>query len=113
MANDTTQGDESGDSREQGVEFGSLAEDLENEEYPISQGELLDRYGDRELDLQRGTTTVGEVLASENEREYEDAEGVRQAIFNMVGDEAVGREGYSDRGGNAPETNDSDSGDSI
>jgi len=31
--------------------------------------------------------------------EYESAEDVRQSITNMVGAEAVGRKGYSDRGG--------------
>jgi len=44
------------------------------------------------------------VLQSGQETEYEDADSVRQAIFNMVGDQAIGREGYSDRGAEA--TND-------
>ncbi|AEN05728.1 hypothetical protein [Halolamina sp.] len=87
------------ESREQGIEFGALAEDLEEETYPISHAELLGRYGDRQLELASGTTMLREVLQPENESEYEDAESVRQAIFMMVGDGAVGREGYSDRGG--------------
>ena len=41
-------------SREQGVEFGSFAEELENEEYPIDKSELLETYGDREIKLQDG-----------------------------------------------------------
>lgn len=87
------------DSREQGIEFGALAEELEEETYPVSHAELLERYGDRELELASGRTAVEEVLRPEQETDYEDAESVRQAIFNMVGDQAVGREGYSDRGG--------------
>lgn len=86
------------ESREQGIEFGALAEDLEEESYPISHAEVLERYGDRELELANGVTEVREVLQPENEAEYEDADSVRQAIFNMVGDDAVGRKGYSDRG---------------
>lgn len=89
-----------GDSREQGIEFGPLAEELEDETYPLSHDDLLDRYGDRELEFSGGRTTVDEILESENETEYEDAESVRQAIFTMVGDGAIGREGYSDRGRN-------------
>jgi hypothetical protein len=92
------------ESREQGIEFGALAEELTEETYPISHAEVLERYGDRELVLSSGETTVREVLQSEHETEYEDADSVRQAIFNMVGDQAVGREGYSDRGAEA--TND-------
>lgn len=91
------------DSREQGIEFGALAEDLENETYPLSHEQLLAEYGDRELELTDGETTVSEVLQAENETEYEDAESVRQAIFTMVGDDAIGREGYSDRGGDSSE----------
>jgi len=91
------------DSREQGIEFGPLAEDLEDESYPMSMAEVLEKYGDSELDLESGSTTVDEILSEEREREFEDAEAVRQAIFNMVGSAAVGREGYSDRGGETPE----------
>lgn len=90
----------SDDSREQGIEFGPLAEDLENEEYPLSQEELLDRYGDREIVLVDGSATLSEILDPENEREYEDEESVRSAVFSMVGDDAIGRDDYSDRGGN-------------
>ncbi|NHN42731.1 hypothetical protein G9C85_13980 [Halorubellus sp. JP-L1] len=90
------------DNREQGIEFGSLTDDLEDESYPMTHDEVLDRFGDRELELENGTTTVGEVLSEEMEREYEDAEGVRQTIFNMVGSAAVGRQRYSDRGGETP-----------
>jgi hypothetical protein len=102
-----------GDSREQGIEFGSLAEDLEDESYPISHDDLLDRYGDRELELPDGRTTVSEILQPENEAEYDDAEGVRQAIFAMVGDGAIGREDYTDRGGNASRVDPSEETDSA
>lgn len=100
--------DDSTESQEQGIEFGSLAEELENESYPLSQEELLSRYGDHELEFMDGSTTLREALSPENEREYNDAEGVRQAVFSMVGDEAIAREGYSDRGGNTPQATDSD-----
>ncbi len=95
MAND------SDDTREQGIEFGELIEDLEDESYPLSHETLLTRYGDHELGLFDDQVPLREVLSAEQEQEYEDVESVRQAVFNMVGDEAVGREGYSDRGGNA------------
>lgn len=90
--------DQSEDSREQGVEFGSLAEELESEEYPISKEELLDTYGDEELVLEDDTQTLREVLEPLGEDEFESADDVRQSVMTMVGDEAVGRKNYSDRG---------------
>lgn len=39
-------------------------------------------------------------MAEEQEHiEYESADEVHQAVLNMVGDRAVGRHDYSDRGG--------------
>lgn len=91
--------DDSSDTRDLGVEFGDLAGDLEDADYPLSQAELLDEYGDREVDLEEGTKTLDEVLRGENEREYEDAQSVEQAVLDMVGEDAVGKEGQSGRGG--------------
>lgn len=102
-----------GESREQGIEFGPFAEALEGETYPLSHDDLLDRYGDRELGLSDGRTTVDEVLEPENETEYEDAESVRQAVFTMVGDRAIGRAGYSDRGRDPQDETPSDGMDSV
>lgn len=94
--------DTDSDSREQGVEFGPLADALQDADYPLSQEALLDEYGDRDLDLEDGETTLGEVLDPEHEREYEDTQDVQQAVLDMVGEDAVGREGQSGRGGNSP-----------
>ena len=91
------------ESREQGVEFGSLADELESEEYPIDKSELLETYGDRELELQNGGQTLHEVLDPLSEPTFESAEDVIQSVIGMVGDEAIGRKNYSDRGGQAPE----------
>lgn len=94
-------------SREQGIEFGELLDDLDDESYPLSHETVLERYGDCELGLPGKEVTLREVLAPEDDEQYEDADSVRQAVFNMVGGEAVGREEYSDRGGNTQEVNDS------
>ncbi len=104
---------ESENTREHGIDFGELAVDLDDESYPLSHETLLSRYGDRELDLIDDRVTVSEVLASDTEQEYEDAEGVQQAILNMVGSEAVGRENQTDRGGTADDAEGSDEMDSF
>jgi hypothetical protein len=95
----------SDDSREQGVEFGQLAEDLERAEYPMTKAELLDAYGDRELDVQDGSKTLQEVLGPIGETTYDDAEAVMQGVIGMVSDQAIGRKNYTDRGGVPSEDN--------
>ncbi|SFC64376.1 hypothetical protein SAMN05444422_1135 [Halobiforma haloterrestris] len=85
------------DSRELGVELGDLRDDLEAVEYPISQDDLLDEHGDREVDFGEETMTLEELIGPMNEDEYRDYGSVEQAIMNMVGDEAIGRKNYSDR----------------
>lgn len=105
--------DDSSDTREQGIEFGSLAEDLENESYPITHDELLRRHGDNTIEFVDGSSTLREILESEEEQEFEDTESVRQAIFAMSNDEAVGRDEYSDRGGTTPDENGTEETDSL
>jgi len=93
---DTDQG-----SRELGVEFGELGDDLETHEYPTTVDALVEEFGDRELELPSGEESFAEVLGpytEEPDQQFDDAGAVRQAVFNMVGDEAVGRTDYSDRG---------------
>ncbi|WP_101295452.1 DUF5789 family protein [Halegenticoccus soli] len=90
-----------GDSREQGVEFGELDDELDGHEYPATASELVDEYGDYELEMPDGSRTFGDILEpyqQESGEKFQEAEEVRQAVFNMVGSEAVGRDRYSDRG---------------
>jgi len=105
MSNDNSDAETGNESREQGVEFGDLGAALENHDYPTTQKHLLEEYGDETLDLTEGEETLSNVLAEkemaeEQEHiEYESAEEVHQAVLTMVGDRAVGRTDYSDRGG--------------
>lgn len=86
------------DEREMGVDFGPLSDELDEHDYPVTGDELVAEYGDYELDLPGGAERFGEVLGPMGEQTFQDAEGVRQAVYNMVGVEAVGRPRYSDRG---------------
>ncbi|ELZ28010.1 hypothetical protein C474_15954 [Halogeometricum pallidum JCM 14848] len=87
------------ESREQGVEFGPLGDELADDEYPMSKEELLERYGDRELELENGSQTLREVLDPPGETTFDSADDVKQSVMSMVSDEAIGRKKYSDRGG--------------
>lgn len=98
---------ETSESREHGVDFGSLREKLESHEYPTTLEELLAAYGDAKLDLSDSSTTLREILGEQSEstgeQRFESAEEVQQSVFNMVGEGAIGRKGYSDRGGETPD----------
>lgn len=84
-------------SRESGVELGDLSAALDEHDYPTSTEELLAEYGEYEIELPNGSETFEQVLGPMGEETYDDPDAVRQAIFNMVGEEAVGRKGYTDR----------------
>ncbi|AFZ72531.1 DUF5789 family protein [Natronobacterium gregoryi] len=85
------------ESRELGVEIGDLYDDLQALEYPISQDELFDEHGDREIEFGAESMTLEELVGPMNEDEYRSYDEVNQAIMNMVGDDAIGRKNYSDR----------------
>ena len=88
----------SDDSRDQGLEFGSFDDALDDVDYPITNEALVERFGDEELDLPGGETTLREVLsAAPDDDEYESPNEVHEAIKTFVGSEAVGREGTTDR----------------
>ncbi|WP_049901131.1 DUF5789 family protein [Halococcus agarilyticus] len=98
------------DTREQGVEFGDVEDELESMDYPIDHETVIERHGDAEIGLPDGSASLGEVLEplQDEEQNYQDADELKTMVKNMVGDDAVGREGYSDRG---PSTEPDDNGD--
>ncbi len=86
-------------SRQQGVEFGSLADELEREGYPMSREELVETYGTREIGLPNGDEPLSDVLEPLGETTFDSAEDVIQRVIGTVGEGAIGRKGYTDRGG--------------
>ncbi|AEH36429.1 DUF5789 family protein [Halopiger xanaduensis] len=86
------------EDRELGVELGDLGDELRNQEYPISQDDLLEKYGDEEVGMGgEETMTLEDLIGPMNEDEYQDYGEVEQSIMNMVSDDAIGRKNYSDR----------------
>lgn len=109
MASEDSTGSDAGeDTREQGIEFGELKGKLEAHDYPADGDELVAAYGDHELGLPGGSSTLREILGKRHGEDaaddirYESAEEVHQSISNMVGSDAVGREDYTDRAGGDP-----------
>jgi hypothetical protein len=107
--------DSDSDERKQGVDFGDLDDELDAHDYPAAKDELVEEYGDHELDLPKGEMTFEEALEGYDptDGEFEDADDVRSAVKNMVDAEAVGREGYSDRGVESETTDETDTDESV
>lgn len=103
-------GENADENREMGVGFGDLEDQLRRREYPATLEELLADHGDETLELHGDDVALRELLEplreSGGETTYGDADEVHQEVLNMVSDEAVGRQGYSDRGGTLPEETD-------
>lgn len=91
--------------REVGVEFGELATRLDDHEYPATAQELSEAYGEYELQYSGGSETFSATIGSLTDT-FESADEVRQSVLNGVGQTAVGRKAYTDRGGFASQTND-------
>lgn len=70
---------------------------IEEEQYPLTTQEFLDRFGDVELDLAEGTERIEEVLGRADDEVFESPNDARLAVYASVSSRAVGRRFYSDR----------------
>jgi hypothetical protein len=76
--------------------------------FPMTTAELIEEYGEMELELPNGNNTLGDVLSRLPEEEYENPAEAMEAAYGMLGEEAIGRKGYSDRDPRAPGEQDSE-----
>lgn len=65
--------------------------------YPTTTGELIESYGQEELQLADGSQTVEDVLSVLGQETFESAEEARYAVYTGLSSAAIGRVGYSDR----------------
>lgn len=70
--------------------------------FPTTTEEFIDEHGDLELELPNGASTLEEVLECLPNEEFESEEDARLAVYSALGEEAIGRKGYSDRDATAP-----------
>ena len=84
-------------NRELGVEFGTLAGQIEDESYPITKEEFTEKYGDYVIEFSNGTESVRDIFTPFTDETYESPIEVQHAMFNMVDSRAIGRKNYSDR----------------
>lgn len=65
--------------------------------FPTTTDQLVEEYGELEIELPNGASTLGEVLERVPNEEFASAEDALQATYGALGEEAIGRKGYSDR----------------
>jgi hypothetical protein len=70
---------------------------LDTHNYPATGEELIDEYGDAELDLPNGDETLGEAMGRLGDTTYQNSEDAKLAAMSAVSEDAIGRKGYSDR----------------
>lgn len=65
--------------------------------FPTTTDELIEEYGEMEFELPNGVEQLGDVLDRVDGEEFDSAEDALQSTYGALGEEAIGRKGYSDR----------------
>ncbi|WIV67558.1 DUF5789 family protein [Natrialbaceae archaeon AArc-T1-2] len=64
--------------------LGELDKALETQNYPTTTNELVEAYGDYDIETQRGTESLEEVLASTDDQTFVSADDVRSRILGLI-----------------------------
>lgn len=67
-----------------GEQLGDLDEALKTHDYPTTTDELIESYGDYQLETQSGHKSLEEVLASTDNQTYRSADDVRSRIQGLI-----------------------------
>lgn len=67
-----------------GGRLDDLDEALETRAYPTTTNELVEAYGDHEIETQQGAETLEEVLTSTDDQTFVSADDVRRRILGLI-----------------------------
>jgi len=65
--------------------------------FPATTEEVIEEYGDLEIELPNGDEQLEDVLGRLGSETFESPDEVKQAALCGVSNNAIGRKGYSDR----------------
>ena len=86
--------------REEGVNFESIDSMLESLTYPITKSALVAEYGDRRIErTSSDPIRIADLFDGMGDERFESTEDLRHSVLNYMPKESVGRQRYSDRGG--------------
>jgi len=87
----------------EGVYFTRINPVLGDVSYPITADELIDRYGDRELERTNADPiSVTALFEPMGNATFDSPDAVRQMLLSQMPRDSEGRTNYSDRGGSHP-----------
>lgn len=74
-----------------------LSETVGAQTFPATTEEVIEEYGDLEIELPNGDERLEDVLGRLDSETFEDQDELRASAMNAVSNNAIGRKGYSDR----------------
>lgn len=80
------------------LEMDEIHEVFQSDRLPITTDDLIEEFGDCEIQYLRGSERLETILRTSGSETYETPAQIQLAILNGVGRDAVGRPRYSDRG---------------
>lgn len=75
----------------------NVEDTFETHAFPTTTSELIEEHGEMQLELPNGAVTLKEVLGTMPNETLETEEDARFTTYSALGEEAIGRKGYSDR----------------
>jgi len=75
----------------------NVEESFQTQTFPATTEELIKEHGEMEVELPNGTVQLDEVLSLFPDEKFESADDASVMTYGALGEEAIGRKGYSDR----------------
>jgi len=87
----------------EGVELETIDEVLDSIEYPITADEIVERWGDEEVDRTNAEPiSLRELFEAMGDTEFTSEQDFQEMLLAQMPRDSEGRTGYSDRGGSLP-----------
>jgi len=64
--------------------LGDLTDALDTHDYPTTSDDLIEAYGNHEIEMQSGTKSLGVVFTTTEDRSYSSADDVRKQIMRLI-----------------------------
>ena len=89
--------------RTEGVDFDDMEPVFEQLSYPVTASEIVDEYGDHEVDRTNADPiSLEELFSAMGDTEFHSDDDLRTMMLGQMPQDSEGRTNYSDRGGSHP-----------
>lgn len=84
--------------------YSSTNDLFDDHAFPATTEEIIETYGDEEIEVADGSVRLSEVFAVFGTETFESAEDARLSFYCGLGSDAIGRKMYTDRDPEPPGT---------